>query len=75
MGDAWDSQAAAQALDDSEFPVQVQGALALTEMVTAYDEGKDKWSCFLQLLTQSIAVRQAVAPQVGKVVHGESFLV
>ncbi|RXW25385.1 hypothetical protein EST38_g469 [Candolleomyces aberdarensis] len=46
------SQAAAQALDDSEFPVQVQGALALTEMVTAYDE-----------------VRQAVAPQVGKVVH------
>ena len=35
------SQAAAQALDDSEFPVQVQGALALTEMVTAYDEGNN----------------------------------
>jgi len=47
------SQAAARALDDPEFPVRVQGALALTEMVLANEE-----------------VRAAVAPQVGKVVHG-----
>ncbi|KAF5311710.1 hypothetical protein D9611_009470 [Ephemerocybe angulata] len=46
------SKAAALAMDDPEFPVKVQGALALTEMITAYED-----------------VRQAVAPQVGKVVH------
>jgi len=32
-------QAAFRALDDDEFPVKVQAALALTEMIIAHDSG------------------------------------
>lgn len=34
------SRAAALSLDDLEFPVKVQGALALTEMIVAYEDGE-----------------------------------
>ncbi|KAH7915448.1 armadillo-type protein [Hygrophoropsis aurantiaca] len=46
------SRAVATALDDPEMPVRVQAALAITELVIAYD-----------------SVREAVAPQVGKVIQ------
>ncbi|KAH7924546.1 ARM repeat-containing protein [Leucogyrophana mollusca] len=46
------SRAVAIVLDDPELPVRVQAALAVTEMVIAYD-----------------SVREAVAPQVGKVIQ------
>ncbi|KAJ6585487.1 armadillo-type protein [Mycena capillaripes] len=42
----------AAALDDPEFPVRVQAALALTEMILVHEE-----------------VKEAVAPQVGKVIQ------
>ncbi|KAK7048757.1 importin N-terminal domain-containing protein [Favolaschia claudopus] len=45
-------RAVAAALDDPEFPVRVQAALALTEMIVLHD-----------------SVKNAVAPQVGKVVQ------
>ncbi|KAF9046357.1 armadillo-type protein [Panaeolus papilionaceus] len=45
-------EAVARSLDDPEFPVKVQAALALTEMVQAYE-----------------SVREAVAPQIGKVIQ------
>jgi len=32
-------QATFRALDDEQFPVKVQAALALTEMIVAYDSG------------------------------------
>lgn len=56
-------------LDDSELPVRVQGALALTEMVTVHESGTLMLHVHLLLSPDNRIVKKAVSPQVGKVIQ------
>lgn len=66
----------ATALDDPEFPVRVQAALVLTELVIVHESGKFLFftapPTFEAQLTIYLSplVKTAVAPQVGKVIQG-----
>lgn len=58
-------------LDDESFPVKVNAALCLTEMIIAYDSGmSNSGKGELELKHLFCTVHKAVAPQVGKVIQG-----
>ena len=59
-------------MNDTELPVRVQAALALTELVTSHETGKSA-SVSRYLHLQTIAfhlVESAVRPEVSKVIQG-----
>jgi hypothetical protein len=57
-------------LDDDSFPVKVNAALCLTEMIIAYESGMSDVCCKKWLIDITRTVHKAVAPQVGKVIQG-----
>ena len=57
-------------LDDDSFPVKVNAALCLTEMIIAYESGMSDLCCKNWLIDITRTVHKAVAPQVGKVIQG-----